>query len=360
MNDQRDLLERVGERFDFPEDSLGRLLRRRERKLRNQRIGSALLAVVVSLLAIAGLLRAFDGSEKTGEPAPSLTPFFGPVASDASFVNVRTGAATPLPESIMSMGGREFSASFDGTQVAFSARDRSYVRQIYVSNVDGSDIRQVTRGVVEGTEAHFPRWSPDGTKITYERSSPFGVGFIVVVNLPTGSSTQLTREPAEAWRPSFHPDGETILFTREGDDVLDLWTIRLGDGRSTKLLSNAASGSFSPDGTTIAYYHTGRRHQLADRYTASFDPLSFVAASRNVRNPSSGGTYPPLLSLDASHFGPMWSPDGSHVIYALDYGDPGPIFVQDPVTGKRLQVGTGKRPSWFDDDTLIVEDYEAG
>ena len=80
MSDERLLLEWVGERFIFPDDAFDRLVRRRNRKVRNQRIASGLLAAIVSLLAIAGLLRAFADRE-TGdrtihpEPRPS-----GPMA----------------------------------------------------------------------------------------------------------------------------------------------------------------------------------------------------------------------------------------------------------------------------------------
>lgn len=76
MSDERLLLEWGGERFTFPEDAFDRLLRRRNRKVRHQRIASGLLAVIVSILAIAGLLRAFADRE-TGdrtirpEPRPS-------------------------------------------------------------------------------------------------------------------------------------------------------------------------------------------------------------------------------------------------------------------------------------------------
>jgi hypothetical protein len=66
MSDERALLERVGDRFEFPDDAFDRLLRRRNRKIRNQRIASGLVAMIVSLLAIAGLLRAL-GTRETGD-----------------------------------------------------------------------------------------------------------------------------------------------------------------------------------------------------------------------------------------------------------------------------------------------------
>lgn len=66
MSDERALLERVGERFDFPEEAFDRLLRRRNRKVRNQRIASGVVAVIVSVLAIAGLLRAL-ATRETGD-----------------------------------------------------------------------------------------------------------------------------------------------------------------------------------------------------------------------------------------------------------------------------------------------------
>ena len=45
MTEMRDLLERVGERFEFPDQAFDRLIRRRQRRVRNQRFGSALVAM---------------------------------------------------------------------------------------------------------------------------------------------------------------------------------------------------------------------------------------------------------------------------------------------------------------------------
>lgn len=77
MSETRDLLERAGEGFEFPDDAFDRLLGRRERKLRNRRVASGVLAFVVSVLAIAGLIRAFaappDTGDRTVSPSPALS-----------------------------------------------------------------------------------------------------------------------------------------------------------------------------------------------------------------------------------------------------------------------------------------------
>ena len=52
MNDTRDLLERVGERFNLPDDMFERLGRRRDRKRRNQRIAAGVVGIAVFVAAV--------------------------------------------------------------------------------------------------------------------------------------------------------------------------------------------------------------------------------------------------------------------------------------------------------------------
>ena len=58
MTEYRDVLERELDRLAPPRIPVDRLVRRRDRRRRNQRVTAAFVAVTVSLLAIAGLIRA--------------------------------------------------------------------------------------------------------------------------------------------------------------------------------------------------------------------------------------------------------------------------------------------------------------
>lgn len=65
-------LERIARRVPVPEPAYDRLLRRRDRKERSRRVSAAVLAIVLTLLSITGLMRAFRDSERPAtEPTPT-------------------------------------------------------------------------------------------------------------------------------------------------------------------------------------------------------------------------------------------------------------------------------------------------
>lgn len=75
MNEHRDLLERVGERFAFPDQAFERLARRRDRKHRNQRIAAGVVAVAV-LVAPIWVVASGELAERRVTPGGS-----GPVVA---------------------------------------------------------------------------------------------------------------------------------------------------------------------------------------------------------------------------------------------------------------------------------------
>jgi sugar lactone lactonase YvrE len=72
--DERDLFDRTAQRWEPPEPSFERLLRRRDRKRRNRRIGATALAVAITIVIIGSFLASFSRSDRlpaSPEPTPA-------------------------------------------------------------------------------------------------------------------------------------------------------------------------------------------------------------------------------------------------------------------------------------------------
>jgi outer membrane protein assembly factor BamB len=73
MIDDRERFERASLRFDPSQGGLERLLRRRDRRRRNRRIGSAVMALIIAVAATGTLIATFK-SGRTVPATPTLTP----------------------------------------------------------------------------------------------------------------------------------------------------------------------------------------------------------------------------------------------------------------------------------------------
>jgi len=99
MNETRDLLERVGERFLFPDRAFERLERRRERRRRNQRIAAGVVGVAVFAAAI-WIVMTGGPFDRAGTPAApgGATAVTGPMESTGPTGGVGVGLIGLAPE----------------------------------------------------------------------------------------------------------------------------------------------------------------------------------------------------------------------------------------------------------------------
>ena len=88
---------------------------------------------------------------------------------------------------------------------------------LFVANVDGTQVRQISRA---GRDAYGAQWSPDGSMLVYQQrnGSTQHLGNLFVQDVGTGQRTQVTDfDQTQQWGwwftfPSFAPDGRSILF----------------------------------------------------------------------------------------------------------------------------------------------------
>ena len=150
----------------------------------------------------------------------------------------------------------EASVSLDGQRIAFtSSRDGDY--EIYVMDVDGGNARRLTHDA--GYDGQ-PAFSPDGRQIVFAghdteaRDDParhralLAEGLLdpsrlelYVMNVDGTGKRPLTRDGGANFAPSFHPDGQRVLFSSNKADPrrrnFDLYVVRIDGGDEERLTS---------------------------------------------------------------------------------------------------------------------------
>ena len=209
-------------------------------------------------------------------------------------------------------GHADYSSSFspDGSRLAFVThrhRERINVREIGISDIDGSNYQRLT------DNDHFdtnPVWSPDGSRLAFVTYAG-GYAGIGAIGADGRDLRVLTPSHLHATghAPVWSPDGRRIAFLafdRRGEfRNPNLYTI-LRDGRDLRMISRATIGpAWSPDGVRIAFgLQDESQHRIAyaTLYTARYD-------GTDIRQLVGGSLYrisPPVL---------WWSEDGSEVSF---------------------------------------------
>lgn len=100
---------------------------------------------------------------------------------------------------------RDVAWSPDGQQLAFATKKIQQARDIYIINIDGTGLAQLTQ---HPAEDRMPAWSPDGQQITFVSHRNVIGGGIFLMDVDGSNIKELTDE-GESF-PSWSPDGTQI------------------------------------------------------------------------------------------------------------------------------------------------------
>src|SRR6266702_970007 len=130
--------------------------------------------------------------------------------------------------------------------------------QLYA--VERSNLAQITKltPATDTASASDPAFSPDGSRIAFV-SQRDGNAEIYVMNADGTGTTRVSNDPQSDGRPSFMPDGQSLVFhSSRTAGKLQIWAVNVDGTALTQLTRDSVNSSpaVSPDGQIIAYVST--------------------------------------------------------------------------------------------------------
>jgi TolB protein len=196
-------------------------------------------------------------------------PQYSPDGRYLAYVSYKSGVPNVVVRSADGgiIGGTHFNSTTSSPsispsgQLAFSsAISGDGSMEIYVSNLDGSNARRLTR--TQKAVNISPRWNPrTGREIAFITDRG-GSPQIYVMDASGSNQRPLVARGGHADSPSWSPDGRYIAFTYGGAGSFQVFVADVGSGQLLQLTSQGRNESptWSPDGRHLAFQsnRTGR------------------------------------------------------------------------------------------------------
>jgi len=151
------------------------------------------------------------------------------------------------------------------------------------------------------TAGRFPRWSPDGHKIAFDRGNGPNTHDIFVMDLADGTEVNLTNDAIGSHRADWSPDGKKIVFARGGGETgSDIYVMNADGSNMVQLTFHPATDNapkWSPDGKKIVFQSD--RDGNNEIYVMDVD----------------GSNQTQLTFRGGQNATPDWSPNGQQIVF---------------------------------------------
>ena len=229
-------------------------------------------------------------------------------------------------------------------KIVFSRNVGGHIN-IWTMNADGSAAVQLTSASEFDTK---PQWSPDGSKIAFQRGSDQSAAIFV---MNADGSNQHRVSPGEGNSPAWSPDGQKLAYTKQLSAFPGVYTIDVNGNNEQRVFVPFGGFlkplSWSPDGSAIAF-------------TRQPPTLNFSFSDFHLYTMDSNGFFQKLLidNGNTTELEPDYSPDGLKLVYLIH--DLNLRFdmaiANSDGTGQVVlgQVSGVANPSWSPDGTKLL------